>query len=58
MTLGGRTKSTSEASRQVGVVEVVLSEMAELELCLAREVEVDWPSCWMATPGWNHRYGI
>lgn len=51
MILGGRTKSRSEASRQVGVVGVVSSEMAELELCLAREVEVDWPSCWMATPG-------
>lgn len=41
MTLGGRTKWTSEASRQVGVVGVASSEMEELELCLAREVAVD-----------------
>lgn len=41
MTLGGRTKWTSEAIPRVGVVGVVSSEKAELELCLAREVAVD-----------------
>lgn len=51
MTLGGRRISTSEASRQVEVAEVVWSETAELELCPVREVVVDSPSCWMATPG-------
>lgn len=51
MILDGRTKLPSEASRRVAVVGVVSSEMAELEPCLAREVEVDWPSCWTATPG-------
>lgn len=41
MTLGGQKKSKSEANLQAGAVEVVLSEMEELEPCPAREVEVD-----------------
>lgn len=50
MTPDGRRKSTSGADHLVEEVEVVWSEMAELELCLGREVEVDWPSCLMAIP--------
>lgn len=51
MTLGGRRTSTSEASRRVEAVEVAWSEMAGLEPSPVRGVEVDWPSCWMVTPG-------
>lgn len=51
MTLGGRKTWKSEASRRVGAVEVVWSEMGGLEPSQVREVEVDWPSCWMVTPG-------
>lgn len=40
MTLDGQKKLKSEVNLQVGAVEVVLSEMAEPEPCLAREVEV------------------
>lgn len=41
MTLGGQRKSKPEVNLlQAEVVEVVLSEMEELEPCLAREVEV------------------